>query len=166
MKTRRWLAVVGTCVLALTVSSKAREGAATPGQTPSGGAAPKVDSVYNVPLASVDGQANLEENCAACHGRSGKGDGPAASAMKSLVPDLTGIAYRRNGRFDALEIEYIIRFPGRGPTRLGTPAHGIEGMPIWSEVFSDEAADKARLRIQNLVRYLRSIQAAPTTSSR
>src|ERR1700739_5071515 len=37
--------------------------------------------------------------CAACHGDHGKGDGPAAPAMKSPLPDLTMLASRSGGKF-------------------------------------------------------------------
>ncbi len=36
------------------------------------------------------GKTLYQRHCAACHGPSGKGDGPAAAAMVKPIPDLTG----------------------------------------------------------------------------
>jgi hypothetical protein len=56
---------------------------------------------------------------------------PAAPAMKVPVPDLTTIAKRSAGKFNATDVEYIIR----GTGKTATPAHGVEDMPIWGDVF-------------------------------
>jgi mono/diheme cytochrome c family protein len=37
--------------------------------------------------------------CASCHGKDGKGNGPAASALKSVPTDLTQLAASNRGRF-------------------------------------------------------------------
>jgi hypothetical protein len=84
----------------------------------------------------------------------GKGDGPAAPAMKVPVPDLTTIAARNKGKFNPLVVENIIR----GTSKTPTPAHGIETMPIWGEVFRGSDSSATLLRIRNLVRYVESIQ--------
>jgi mono/diheme cytochrome c family protein len=115
---------------------------------------PKVVSKGSVPLVSIDGKDNFVEYCAVCHGTDAKGNGPAAPAMKSPVPDLTTMASRNNGRFDAAHAEILIRTAGSLPT----PAHGVETMPIWGAVFKSEDQARANLRIKNLVTYLRSIQ--------
>ena len=41
------------------------------------------------------------ELCAVCHGKSGKGDGPAAGALKKSTPDLTVLASNNGGIFPA-----------------------------------------------------------------
>ena len=89
-----------------------------------------------------------------CHGKEAKGNGPAAPAMKVPVPDLTTIAKRNNGKFIATNVEPIIRGTGKTPT----PAHGVEDMPIWGEVFRNEDKTRTMLRIGNLIKYLESIQ--------
>jgi mono/diheme cytochrome c family protein len=117
-------------------------------------AAPKVKSVRTVPINSVEGKDNYVAYCAVCHGLDGKGKGPAAPAMKAPVPDLTTIAQRNKGKFDLLSIEYIIT----GTGKTATPAHGVEDMPIWGDVFQGDDRSKTILRIGNLAKYLESIQ--------
>ena len=119
---------------------------------------PTVKAVRATPIVSIEGKDNYDAYCAVCHGREGKGDGPAAPAMKAPVPNLTTIAARHEGKFDAVEIEYIIRQPGK----IATPAHGVEQMPISGEVFSSEDKGRSTLRIRNLVKYLESIQTPRT----
>ena len=115
---------------------------------------PKVKAVHVVPIVSVDGSDNFTAYCAVCHGVHGKGDGPAAPAMKVPVPDLTTIAQRNNGKFNPITIDGIIR----GTGKTATPAHGVETMPIWGDVFQGGDPAATKLRIRNLVLYLESIQ--------
>ena len=140
--------VVFTCVLSLGVHA----------QTPQTEQKPAVKSVSARPIVSVEGADNFQEYCAVCHGKDAKGDGPAAPAMKVPVPDLTLIAKRHDGKFNPVEIDSIITGTGKSMT---TPAHGVETMPIWGEVFRENgSADPAvtKLRVRNLVAYLRGIQ--------
>lgn len=132
------------CVLAVGVAA----------QTPSGQKpVPKVKSVSIVPIVSVDGQDNFTAYCAVCHGLDAKGNGPAAPAMKVPVPDLTTIAKRNKGKFNAVAVQLIIK----GSGKTSTPAHGVEDMPIWGDVFGSDTPPTT-LRIANLVKYLESIQ--------
>jgi mono/diheme cytochrome c family protein len=123
---------------------------------------PTVKSAPAVPLASVDGKENFEAYCAVCHGKQGKGDGPAAPAMKVPVPDLTTIAARNKGKFDPVRVEQIVRGAGKTPT----PAHGVETMPIWGDVFRSEDRATQTLRITNLVTYVQSLQAGAGADKR
>lgn len=118
--------------------------------------APAVKGVRGVPIRSVDGRDNFDAYCAVCHGPDGKGNGPAAPAMKVTVPDLTMIAARNQGKFDSARIQAIIRGTDR---TTKTPAHGVEDMPIWGDVFRSDDRGTNTLRIGNLVSYLQSIQA-------
>lgn len=119
---------------------------------------PVVRSVSAPPIASVEGQDNFKAYCAVCHGTDGRGDGPAAPAMKTPVPDLTQIAKRHDGKFDTQAVEQVIRGTGRTMT---TPAHGVESMPIWGDVFrANGSLDPAvtTVRVRNLVKYLQGMQ--------
>ena len=115
---------------------------------------PKVKTVTAIPITSLDGKDNYDAYCAVCHGPAAKGDGPAAPAMKAAVPDLTTIAKRNKGKFNPIAIEHVIL----GTEKTATPAHGVDTMPIWGEVFRVEEKNRALLRVRNLVNYLETIQ--------
>lgn len=148
-KTRLAGSLVVACVLTAGVSTQS---------PPDQKQVPKVKSVRAVPIASVGGEDNFTVYCAVCHGPDGRGDGPAAPAIKAAVPDLTTIAKRNNGKFDPLQVEYIIKGTGKTPT----PAHGVEDMPIWGDVFRGGDNALTTLRVANLVKYVESIQQAAT----
>jgi mono/diheme cytochrome c family protein len=96
--------------------------------------------------------------CASCHGVSGEGNGPAASALNVPPADLTRIAARRGGDFPDSEIARFI------DGRFDLPAHGSREMPIWgrrlgaSIAKGTEPDEVARGRILSLVEYLKTIQ--------
>lgn len=92
--------------------------------------------------------------CATCHGRSGKGDGPAAVALKKAPADLTKISARSGGKFPTVQVSRFIR----GADEL--PAHGSRDMPIWGNLFKALDSDLAttEIRVTSLTEYLRSIQ--------
>jgi mono/diheme cytochrome c family protein len=123
---------------------------------------PKIKKVAVVPIASVEGRDNYTAYCAVCHGPEGKGDGPAAPAMKVPVPDLTTFAKRHEGKFNASGVELTIR----GSGKTATPAHGVEEMPIWGDVFRGEDKAVTTLRIRNLVTYLESLQVGAGSAPR
>ena len=104
-------------------------------------------------IASIQGPALYKAYCAACHGPEAKGNGPAASTLKFPPSDLTRISARNGGTFPLMRIERIIS--GEEERR----GHGA--MPTWGPVFSqvDRDQDLGRVRIDNLARYLRDIQA-------
>lgn len=137
--------LVAVWILALGVSAQT-----PPAQTP----VPKIKSAVAIPIISLEGKDNFDAYCAVCHGKDGKGNGPAAPAMKVAVADLTTIAKRNNGKFPAVNVEFIIK----GSGKTATPAHGVEDMPIWGEVFRSQPGTQTLLRIGNLVKYIQSIQ--------
>jgi mono/diheme cytochrome c family protein len=118
-------------------------------------AVPEIKTVPCNAIASVEGKENFAAYCAVCHGADARGGGPAAPAMKAAVPDLTTIAKRHDGKFDALAVQYVI-------TSSATPAHGSPEMPVWGEAFRGDTPSGSRehttLRIRNLVTYLESLQ--------
>jgi mono/diheme cytochrome c family protein len=102
------------------------------------------------------GKAMFTSYCAACHGPEGKGNGPAASEMKTPPTDLTQLANKNNGKFPADHVRSILDFGAKAP------AHGSSDMPVWGTLF--HALDqndpvKTSLRIQNLVDYIQTLQA-------
>jgi mono/diheme cytochrome c family protein len=138
------------------VGAAALIGSLATGPAAQQGTVPRVENRPYAAIVSLEGRDNFEAYCAVCHGRDAKGNGPAAPAMKAAVPDLTTLARRHGGRFNAPAVEYVIRGTGKMPT----PAHGVEQMPIWGYVFDPTLAERgaAALRFNNLVKYLESIQ--------
>ncbi|HVZ21378.1 MAG TPA: cytochrome c [Vicinamibacterales bacterium] len=104
----------------------------------------------------VDGAALYKQHCATCHGVDGRGDGPAAPAMRFMPSDLTALAMENHGMFPSERVRQIIE--GRGPA-----AHGNRLMPVWGDIFARTARgrDSARQRIDALVEFLESIQLRP-----
>jgi mono/diheme cytochrome c family protein len=106
------------------------------------------------------GEREFALHCAVCHGAEGVGNGPAASALRTPPADLTRIAARRGGKFPDGEIAQKI------DGRMEVTAHGTREMPVWGvflakPIAEDASGDEvARGRIDLLVEYLRSIQAA------
>ena len=97
--------------------------------------------------------------CAACHGREGRGDGPVGTALKTPPSDLTTIARRNGGKYPAALVEATLN--GTRPEPLPSMAHGSSDMPIWGSIFRqlDAKESVARVRVQNLVKYVESFQA-------
>jgi mono/diheme cytochrome c family protein len=97
--------------------------------------------------------------CGACHGRDGKGDDPAAPALKRPIPDLTTLAQRHNGKFPATYVDTVLRFGTEG-----NAAHGSKDMPVWGQIFHSMDAmprggtSSETMRIAGLNRYLETLQ--------
>ena len=94
--------------------------------------------------------------CASCHGARGKGDGPAAGALKSQPTDLTALSRNNGGKFPADRVLSILR----GQATIS--AHGNREMPVWGQMFwhmSQEHESEVQQRITNLSRYIESLQA-------
>jgi mono/diheme cytochrome c family protein len=121
---------------------------------------PKIKQEPAVRIASIEGKDTFATYCAACHGADAKGHGPAAPALAKPVPDLTLLASRNGGKFDALVTEATITGQRRMPV-----AHGTVDMPMWGPIFRGTESDPSRtsLRLTNLVKYLESIQQKPVS---
>ena len=111
--------------------------------------------------AITDGEELFVELCASCHGVSGKGDGPAASALAKPVSNLTVLASNNDGVFPMKQVEDSIAGKSRAV------AHGTIDMPIWGQRFEELRPDwklyrrkaLARQRVYNLTLYVESLQA-------
>jgi mono/diheme cytochrome c family protein len=92
--------------------------------------------------------------CAVCHGPDGKGNGPAAPAMKVPPTDLTQLSRKNGGTFPDMRVSSIIQ----GDNVLA--AHGSREMPMWGDVFRGVQRDEAmvKLRVHNLTQYVASLQ--------
>jgi mono/diheme cytochrome c family protein len=108
--------------------------------------------------AMAQGRVLYLENCAACHGTHGAGDGAVAKVLTVRVPDLRRISALSGGRFPEDWVRSVV------DGREQILSHGDRAMPVWGSEFwleegGDEAAEAAtRARIRELVDYLASIQ--------
>ncbi len=101
----------------------------------------------------AEGARLFARHCAPCHGAAADGRGPVAAHLTRVPPDLSRIALRRGGRFDAEEIAAFVD----GRARVG--AHGTSEMPVWGRAFAAGFGGGGE-PIPPLVAYLRSIQVA------
>ena len=108
------------------------------------------------------GEIEYTQACAACHGASGKGDGPVAPFMNVPVPDLTKIRANNDGDFPFQELIEMI--DGRNAERQPGP-HGT-AMPVWGDRFMMESGHEDPVeneintlgRVSSLVYYIYGLQ--------
>ena len=115
---------------------------------------PEIRNVAAPKVPASDGAANYKAYCAACHGATAKGDGPAAAAMKLPPTDLTRLAANTGGKYPAMHVKTTI-------LNADSPAHGDKDMPVWGPVFRSISGGEQsdyELRASNLVKYIESLQ--------
>ncbi len=146
----RVLVAVGLTLGAGTIA-RAQAPAAPPQEKP-----PSEDQFQNL-IRSVKGVDLFRAYCASCHGIDAKGHGPAAPALKATVPDLTVLSRQNGGQFPTERVKRIIM----GEHVLSS--HGSREMPVWGPIFHqiEEDVDRGYVRLDNLVKYLQSIQVPP-----
>jgi mono/diheme cytochrome c family protein len=115
---------------------------------------PKTQEQLETLIYSVKGPDLFRAHCAACHGEDGRGRGPLASVLKTKVPDLTVLAKNDGGDFPTALVRKII---------VGEDvliSHGSREMPIWGPISHQIESDQdwGNVRLENLVKYLQSIQ--------
>ena len=125
-------------------------------------AAAQQTTIKRVPpkrTSETSGQEMYVAYCAACHGRSGKGDGPAVPALKIPPANLTTLAARNGGQFPEVRVMDSIKV---GPS---IPAHGSQEMPIWGNIFSSmngsspaSTQGEVQVRAHNLMEYIKTLQ--------
>lgn len=116
-------------------------------------------TIKKVPITqsnSTSGKQMFADYCAPCHGLSGKGDGPAASALKAAPVDLTQLAKKNGGKYPGDHVMTVLR--------QGSPnaSHGNTDMPVWGPLFKSlnpSAPELVDQRVRNLSRYIESLQA-------
>jgi len=143
---KAWLAVLLVAGFAILVTPARAQDEPSPG--------PEVKKVPVHQNNMVQGALLYRYYCATCHGMAGKGNGPAAPALKTMPPDLTVMAKNNDGKFPALKVLHILE----NGTDLA--AHGSKDMPIWGPLFRSMGPDRSlgHLRQANLNDYLKSIQ--------
>jgi len=96
-----------------------------------------------------------KEYCSVCHGRTGKGDGPAVPALKVRPPDLKTLARRHGGKFPNDYVSNALR------NGLKVTAHGTAEMPVWGPLFlalDSSFQSQSNVRTTNLTNYIKSLQ--------
>jgi mono/diheme cytochrome c family protein len=123
-------------------------------------------NIKKVPIqrtSAASGEEMFDAYCAACHGKDGKGNGPAAADLKTPPPDLTTLAERRGGKYPSAYVSQVLH---NGVTEAR--AHGSADMPVWGDLFSSIAyggggragsgGPEITKRVYNLNKYVESLQ--------
>jgi mono/diheme cytochrome c family protein len=103
----------------------------------------------------TDGRQMFNSYCAPCHGADGRGNGPAAKALKTPPFDLTTLARMNHGKYPDAHVLAVMQFGSN------IPAHGSQEMPIWGPILgrmSNANSQDKDLRLGNLSRYIEKIQ--------
>jgi mono/diheme cytochrome c family protein len=117
---------------------------------------PTIKSTPMKQTSAASGAEMYKAYCAACHGSDGKGNGPAASALKVPPSDLTQLAKNNGGQFPSMKVVSTIE----GKSDL--PAHGSREMPVWGQLFwgiSHGHEGEVQQRTANLTKYIEGLQA-------
>lgn len=115
-------------------------------------------AIKHVPIkitSAASGKEMYESYCAVCHGTDGKGNGPAAGALKVAPSDLTTLSKDNGGKFPSLKVATAIR----GDSNV--TAHGTKDMPVWGSLFRDMShghEGEIQQRVNNLTNYIESLQ--------
>jgi mono/diheme cytochrome c family protein len=113
-------------------------------------------TIVREPMKDTDvtsGSEMFTAYCAVCHGPTGTGNGPAATALKKQPADLTQLSKKNGGSYPGLRVMNMIK----GIDVVAS--HGSRDMPIWGKIFAErEGAMAAALRIRNLTDYVESLQ--------
>ncbi|MFQ5666208.1 MAG: c-type cytochrome [Candidatus Binatia bacterium] len=89
---------------------------------------------------AAQGKATYQKHCASCHGKTGKGDGPAAGVLNPKPRDHTDGAYMKT-----LSDKYLADIISKGGAALGKSAMMPPGKTL------------SKQDIANLIAYIRSL---------
>ena len=118
-------------------------------------AKPTIQHVTVKPTSPASGKEMYTSYCAVCHGTDGKGNGPAASALKVPPTDLTLLSKNNGGKYPSLKVSSAIHGEG------AVPAHGSKDMPVWGPLFwnmSGGHEGEVQQRVANLTKYIETLQ--------
>ena len=106
------------------------------------------------------GGEDFETFCAACHGTSGRGDGPAAAGLDRQPADLTGVSARNNGVFPGTRVMakiwgYTGGHDGTSPMPQFGPLLQGELVPYDG---GDGIASPTPVRLVQIAEYLKTLQ--------
>lgn len=112
------------------------------------------------PTAEIAGRGLYADYCAACHGASGRGDGPAAAGLAARPADLTRLAAANGGAFPVLRV--MGRIYGYGQGRPGSdpmPEFGplLDGETMLADL-GDGVLTPTPVKLVALVNYLGYLQ--------
>jgi len=115
-------------------------------------AQPKIEQAPIKNVNAADAKGMFDSYCAVCHGKEGRGNGPAAAALAKVPADLTKISARNKGAFPDTRVRRYIE----GLDEVA--AHGSRDMPMWGSLFNSLSRDTAQLRIAALADYIKGMQ--------
>lgn len=146
MRAMKFIALIAV-VVTISVFASAQNAATEP---------PVLNHVPITRTPSNSGKQMFASYCAVCHGTDAKGNGPAASALKTAPPDLTVLSQKNGGKYPSAHVAAVIR----GQAALSS--HGTAEMPVWGPLFSSISGGhegQVQQRISNLAQYVETLQA-------
>jgi mono/diheme cytochrome c family protein len=119
---------------------------------------PQIKEVPVQRTSPASGKQMYNTYCAVCHGADGRGNGPAAVALREHPTDLVQLAKTNGGKFPGAHVYSVLQFG------VESPAHGSKDMPVWGPAFRSLSQGgslsdmEEHQRIANLTSYLQTLQ--------
>jgi mono/diheme cytochrome c family protein len=150
--------VVALAMLALAAGAAAQPPGSTATVSRAAVAPPRIVFVQAPPTTAVDGRVLYQAYCSSCHGTIGRGDGPAARAIRTPVPDLTHYGEMHPDCEASLIATLQTGHRGDGERPI---SESDLDMPNWAPIFQSMASNRgvAYLRMRNVAGYIVTIQA-------
>src|SRR5271157_5542972 len=105
----RYVCLAAALVLVFSVSLAAQTTSNSQSGASSQASKPEVKKVAPTYTNPSSGKEMYLAYCASCHGADGKGNGPAAPALKTPPTDLTQIAAKNGGNFPEAHVMQVIK---------------------------------------------------------
>ena len=137
---------------------------------------PRVKKITFRAVASVNGKDLYQAYCVYCHGGDGEGHGPEAAVLRVPPADLTTIAARNGGKFEASAVEDKINGWKLVPRTMKEMSARVDAMntgknaedvpvmplfgPLFAKLYPQEVRDR-QIRMANVIRYVKSLQENP-----